>query len=241
MSGSPYPPDFIKLPPIIACAGEEDALIVTMARILGLCWRQKYRRSPPYAPERLAELVGRPRTTLYRHLAKLQQLQWLQVDHRDRQIVLRPLVPISEWQQAKDKPPDQAGGQSTQPGDGDSQELCQALEEAGIMGRPLRHLLQQNADPVNVRAWYLWTFGKQQEWMDNPVGYIVNRLRDGDVAPQEFVELAQLTADETGLLRSAWVNSEEYQGWPSLDGQEKLQRLAPLWARVYNAMKRRDW
>ena len=62
----PFPPDYIKLPPSIACAGVDDALIVTMARILGLCWNQKYRMSPAYTPDR--------RTTLYRHLNKLQEL-----------------------------------------------------------------------------------------------------------------------------------------------------------------------
>ena len=87
MSHSPYPPDYIKLPPAIACADVDDALIVTMARMLGLCWGYKYRRSPAYPPDELAELLGRPRTTLYRHLNRLQELGWLQVDRRDRRLV----------------------------------------------------------------------------------------------------------------------------------------------------------
>jgi hypothetical protein len=49
---SPYPPNYIKLSPDIACADVEDSLIVTMARILGLCWNNRYRR---YTPDQLAE------------------------------------------------------------------------------------------------------------------------------------------------------------------------------------------
>ena len=51
MSGSPYPPDYIKLPPSIACADVDDALIVTMTRILGLCWAYDYERTPALTPE----------------------------------------------------------------------------------------------------------------------------------------------------------------------------------------------
>jgi hypothetical protein len=108
MTDSPYPPDYIKLPPAIACANVDDALIVTMARILGLCWDQKYRRSPPYTPDQLAELVGRPRTTLYRHLNQLQQLRWLRVDHHDRRLVLQPLVRFAEGQLTAARPSDRA-------------------------------------------------------------------------------------------------------------------------------------
>ena len=71
---SPYPPDYIKLPPTIACADVEDGVIVTMARILGLCWTSRYRETSPLPPDRLAELVGRSRATLYRHLNRAQEL-----------------------------------------------------------------------------------------------------------------------------------------------------------------------
>jgi hypothetical protein len=236
MTDSPYPPDYIKLPPSIACAGVEDALIVTMARILGLCWDQKYRRSPPYTPDQLADLVGRPRTTLYRHLNKLQQLRWLQVDHRDRQLVLQPLVRIVEGRLPAAWASERAGYEFPEPSASGSQELREALQEAGIVGRPLRELLRQNADPVVVRAWYLWTWAPEQEWMDNPAGYVVNRLREGDRPPAEFLELARLTPEETALLVDAWAGSEQWMDWPSLDGNGKLRRLAPLWATVHGAM-----
>jgi hypothetical protein len=237
MTDSPYPPDYIKLPPSIACAGVEDALIVTMARILGLCWDQKYRRSPPYTPDQLADLVGRPRTTLYRHLNQLQQLRWLRVDHHDRQLVLQPLVRIVEGQPPAPRPADQAGYDFPEQKARDNLELREALQEAGIVGRPFRELLQQNVDPTLVRAWYLWTWAPEQEWMDNPAGYVVNRLREGDEPPDEFLELAQLTPDETAQLKDAWAGSEQYRGWRSLDENDKLQALAPLWATIYEAMR----
>jgi hypothetical protein len=232
-----YPPDYIKLPPSIACAGVEDALIVTMARILGLCWDQKYRRSPPCTPDQLADLVGRPRTTLYRHLNKLQQLRWLRVDHRGRQLVLQPLVRIAEGQPPAVCPSHQAGYNFPEQVTGDNHELREALQEAGIVGRPFRELLQQEVEPVLVRAWHLWTWAPDQEWMDNPAGYIVNRLREGDAPPQEFLELAHLAPDETAQLTDAWAGSEQYSGWPSLDGNDRLQRIAPLWATVFEAMR----
>ena len=71
--------------------------------------------------------------------------------------------------------------------------------------------------------------------MDNPAGYIITRLRQGDEPPGEFLELARLTSAEEALLREAWSNSEQYSGWPSLDAG--LRRLAPLWADLYKAMR----
>ena len=100
-----YPPDYIKLPSAIACADEDDAVLITMARVLGLCWGYKYRKSPPYTPDQLADLLGRPRTTLYRHLGRLQDLHWLRVERRERQIVLQPLIRIAEGQPAAPGPP----------------------------------------------------------------------------------------------------------------------------------------
>ena len=237
MTDSPYPPDYIKLLPSIACADVEDALIVTMARILGLCWGHRYRQSPPYAPDQLAELLGRPRTTLYRHLDRLQQLHWLRVDHRDRRLVLQPLVHITEGGPAAVSPPGLVGYHFAKQGTGNNHKLREALQEAGIIGRPFRELLQQSVDPIVVRAWYLWTWAPEQEWMDNPAGYVVNRLREGDEPPDEFLELVKLTPDEIATLRQAWVHSEQYQGWPSLDANDKLQGLAPLWASIYDGMR----
>jgi hypothetical protein len=237
MTDSPYPPDYIKLPPSIACADVDDALIVTMARILGLCWDHKYRRSPPYTPDQLANLLDRPRTTLYRHLNRLQQLRWLRVDRTERRLVLQPLVRITEGRSAALPSPGQVSCDFPEQGVSDDRELREALQEAGIIGRPFRKLLQQNVDPVLVRAWHLWTWAQEQEWMDNPAGYVVNRLREGDEPPGEFLALARLTPDETAALKRAWARSEQYMGWPSLDGNDRLQKIAPLWSTIYDAMR----
>ena len=237
MTDSPYPPDYIKLPPSIACADVDDALIVTMARILGLCWDHKYRRSAPYTPDQLAELLGRPRTTLYRHLSKLRQLRWLRVDRSDRRLVLQPLIRIAEGQAATLSPPRQAGDDVPKRKAGDNPKLRVALREAGIIGRALRDLLRLQVDPVVVRAWHLWTWAPEQTWLDNPAGYIVSRLREGDEPPAAFLALAQLTPDETAALKRAWAGSEQYSGWPSLDGKDKLRKLAPLWLTIIEAMR----
>jgi len=66
MTGSPYPPDFIKLPPAIACAGIDDVLVVTMARILGLFVNQDHLVSAVQSALRLW-LAGVMPETLPRH------------------------------------------------------------------------------------------------------------------------------------------------------------------------------
>jgi len=233
-----YPPDYIKFPSAIACADEEDAVLITMARVLGLCWGYKYRKSPPYTPDQLADLLGRSRTTLYRHLNRLGDLHWLRVERRERQLVLQPLIHIAEGQPAASSPLGQDGDHISGPGVDDQDELRDALQEAGIMGRPFHKLLEQKVDPTVVQAWHLWTWAPEQEWMDNPAGYIVNRLREGDNPPAEFLELAQLTPDEVATLEEAWAGSEQTRGWPSLDEDDKLQRIAPLWATIHSARRR---
>ena len=42
-----YPPDYIKLPSTIACGDEDDAVLITMAGILGLCWGTSTERARP--------------------------------------------------------------------------------------------------------------------------------------------------------------------------------------------------
>ena len=159
------------------------------------------------------------------------------MDHSDRRLVLQPLVHITEGGPAALSPPGQVGYDFAEQGTSDNHKLREALQEAGIIGRPFRELFQQNVDPIVVRAWYLWTWAPEQEWMDDPAGYVVNRLREGDESLDEFPELVQLTLDEIATLKQAWTHSEQFMGWPSLDGKDKLQRLAPLWASIFDAMR----
>ena len=37
-------------------------------------------------------LTGRPRSTLYRHLKRLWEMQWIRVDQVGRRIVIRPII-----------------------------------------------------------------------------------------------------------------------------------------------------
>ena len=226
---------------MVACADEDDALKITMALILGLCWADRYRQTPPYAPDQLAQLLKRSRATLYRHLNRLQELGWLQVHHVEgRRLVLQPRVAIVEGCPAMPQAT-KAPGHDFSVGSEmhDKKDLRAALQEAGITGRALRELLRdaEHINPATVRAWYWWTWAREQEWMDNPAGYIINRLREGDEPPDEYLELVQLSPEETTRLVQAWVSSEQYQGWPSLEDDKKLHRLAPLWAEVRDAMR----
>ena len=66
MTEPDFPPHYIKLPPAVALADEEDSVKMTMALVLGLCWADRYRQSRPYTPDELAGLLKRSRATLYR-------------------------------------------------------------------------------------------------------------------------------------------------------------------------------
>jgi pyruvate/2-oxoglutarate dehydrogenase complex dihydrolipoamide acyltransferase (E2) component len=86
------PPSYVNTPVAIAYADVDDALIVTMTRILGLCWAYDYERTPALTAEQVAELPGRPRSTLYRHLKQLRDMEWLRIDRADRRMVIRPIL-----------------------------------------------------------------------------------------------------------------------------------------------------
>ena len=86
------PPSYVNTPVSVAYAETDDALIVTMTRILGLCWTYDYERTPALTPEQLVGFTGRPRSTLYRHLKLLREMEWIRIDpagrllHRCRKI-----------------------------------------------------------------------------------------------------------------------------------------------------------
>jgi hypothetical protein len=233
-----YPPHYVKLPVDVACAAVDDGLIVTMARILGLCWDDNYRASPPHRIGRLAQLVDRSRSTLYRHLDRLQALGWLHVERAGRDLVLRPLFDIPGG--PSERRPSQGARRgraraSAGPDDGGG-ELGQALREAGILGRAFRELVALDIDPCLVRAWHWWSHAPDQKWLENAPGYIISRLRAGDRPPDEYMQIGRLTAGQTATIHAAWVRGEQVTDWPSLDDERQLQRLAPLWATIYDGM-----
>jgi DNA-binding IclR family transcriptional regulator len=89
-----------------------------------LCWAHDYERTPALTPDELSDLVGRPRTTLYRHLGILEnELGWLRVDRSGRRLILRPIVEVGR------QPVPAARSLAKAPVD---EELRQALESAGI-------------------------------------------------------------------------------------------------------------
>ena len=234
MHTTPYPPFHIKVPAGIVLASAHDGLIVTMARIVGLCWHEKHRWTPDYSMAELVDLLGRPQGTLYRHLKELERLGWLKVQRSDKGFVLHLLIPVSGRSEARPKrrSPDTRPGQPS--GDGHRAELAQALRGAGIIGQPHNELLHHALSTTSVRAWTLWTLVDEQKWLKNPPGYLVIRLRAGVEPPPEFIRLTELTAAEMAQLRAAWSNSEESEDWPSLD--EGLREIAPIWSSIYDRM-----
>ena len=67
------PPSYVNVPAPLAYAPVPDALVVTMIRIVGLCWTNGHRHTPPLTFEELVQLLDRPRTTLQRHLDILER------------------------------------------------------------------------------------------------------------------------------------------------------------------------
>jgi DNA-binding transcriptional ArsR family regulator len=224
---SPFPPAYVNVPVSIACAGVDNGLIVTMIRILALCWAHKHERTPPLTARQLADLIGRPPSTLHRHLVLLEEeLGWLRIDRRGRQLVLRPLVA----QQAAARQPACRAPSGHREGGRDA--LRQALAEAGIEN-PARDRLARDAalDPAWVRGWRLWTRHPDRAGLTNPAGLIVQRLQNGEPPPDDYLKLAALTREEkTCLEESCWIGSGLLNG--------KLARLRPLYLEITRAERR---
>lgn len=219
------PPSYVNTPVAIVYAETDDVrlsdgVIVTMTRILGLCWSHNYERTPPLTPDQLSDLVGRPRTTLYRHLAILEnELGWLRIEHRDRRLVLRPRVSATG-----DNQPASARTRASPPG---NDELRQALAAAGIEN-PARDQLARDddLDPAWVRAWQLWTHHPHRANLSNPAGLIVRKLQSREPPPDDYLRLATLTDDEAGQLRASF--------WTGGRGlHPELYRLHDLFFEVY--------
>jgi DNA-binding transcriptional ArsR family regulator len=187
----------------IAYARVDDALIVTMIRILGLCWAYDYERSPALTPEQVAELTGRARSTLYRHLKELRDMHWLRVDQAGRRIVIRPLLPrcaaTPEKEAASTVPP------SGQPATNEA--LLQALAEIGVENPKRAQLARLDIDPIWVHAWHLWAGHRYRRSLTNPIGNVILKLEGGAPPPDEFLRAAQ----EQIRLREWEQQQEELQ------------------------------
>ncbi len=147
MTGA-LPPSYVNMPVSLAYAEADDALIVTMTRILGLCWAYDYERTPVLTPEQLTEFTGRPRSRLYRHLKLLREMQWIRVDQAGRRIVIRPI--ITRCTQAACREAAGAGEPGKElPGRPILTEaLLQALVDIGVENPKRAQLARLDIDPV---------------------------------------------------------------------------------------------
>jgi hypothetical protein len=194
------PPSYVNTPVSIAYAEVDDALIVTMTRILGLCWAYDYERTPALTPEQLSELTGRPRSTLYRHLKQLRDMQWIRVDQAGRRIIIRPII-------ARNAEPAKGQARSTvHPAEESvpNEALLQALAEIGVENPKRSELAQLDTDPLWVRAWHLWTRHPHRQSLTNPIGNIILKLESAEKPPAEF-----LRAAEEQIRLHEWMREQE--------------------------------
>jgi len=200
------PPSYVNTPVPIAYAKVDDALIVTMTRILGLCWAYDYERTPAFTPEQLAELTGRPRSTLYRHLKQLRDMKWLRVDPVGRRIVIRPIVAHSRPSAEETAETRESAG---------NEALLQALTEIGVEEPKRSQLACREIDPLWVRAWHLWARHPYRKGLTNPIGNIILKLESGEQPPGEF-----LRAAEQQLRLQEWMREQEEREGEAPEGDD---------------------
>jgi len=193
------PPSYVNTPVAIAYAGVDDVLIVTMTRLLGLCWSYDYERSPALTPEQLAELTGRPRSTLYRHLKQLREMGWIRVDQVGRRMVIRPLAARALHAEDPTVESREAANESHA-----DDVLTQVLAEIGVQNPKRDQLARRDLDPLWVRAWHLWARHPHRRSLTNPVGCIILKLEGGERPPEEF-----LRAAEEQLRLRQWTHEQE--------------------------------
>ena len=166
------PPSYVNAPVPIAYAETDDALIVTMIRILGLCWAYDYERTPALTPEQVAQFTGRARSTLYRHLKELRERRWIRVDQTGRRIIIRPVTGHS----AKPAQEKEAGMSQPATGPAPNEELMEALADIGVENPKRAVLARMAIDPLWVRAWHLWAGHPHRRGLTNPLGNIIMLL-----------------------------------------------------------------
>lgn len=205
------PPSYVNTPVPIAYAKVDDALIVTMTRILGLCWAYDYERTPALTPEQLAELTGRPRSTLYRHLKQLREMQWVRIDQAGRRIIIRPIVARSAGPAEKEETCTAEATSEPAP----NESLLQALAEIGVENPKRDQLARLDLDPLWVRAWHLWAKHPHRRNLTNPVGCIILKLEAGERPPDEF-----LRAAEQHTRMREWMQAQEEREEEDLEDED---------------------
>jgi hypothetical protein len=217
------PPSYVNTPVTIAYAEIDDALLVTMTRILGLCWAYDYERTPALTPEQLAGFTGRPRSTLYRHLKLLREIPWIRVDQVGRRMIIRPLIARRGMLVEKE-----ADNMTDSTGDPVCREaLLQALADIGVENPKRSQLASLDIDPLWVRGWHLWAKHPHRQSLTNPVGNIILKLESGERPPDEFLRAAEREGAQTWL--GQWDQESNDDGKDeALEDQGQLKREALL-------------
>jgi hypothetical protein len=247
MNNPHLPPAYINTPVPVAYAYDvDDAVLVTMIRLLGLCWNRK--DTPSLTPDELAQAVGRSRSALYRHLQILKGddgrganpggLRWIQVEQVNRRLTIRPLVKTTRDGQVLSDPEDGAPPRSTPEDAPANGELYRALQAIGV-GNPKRErLARQNLDPAWVYAWDLWARHPHRQHLTNPVGYVILKLESGERPPAEFLrEAAHHPAPATSLRSEAWRHRHGPVPEPEPEVQPRPSAADRLWALALEALQ----
>jgi hypothetical protein len=210
------------MPVTIVYAEVDDVLLVTMTRILGLCWSYDYERTPALTPEQLAGFTGRPRSTLYRHLKQLREMGWIRVDQTGRRIIIRPVVVRS----AKPAMSEEANTRESADEAVPNKALLQVLAEIGVENPKRTQLARRAIDPLWVLGWQLWAKHPHRQSLTNPVGNVILKLESGERPPDEFLQAAERQAAQIRLGQCAQETYDDGNDEALEDqGQLKLEAL----------------
>jgi hypothetical protein len=233
------PPAYVIVPTETAWADIDDGVARTMTRILGLCWTHDQRCTPPLTRAELAGVLDRPRTTLGRHLRRLEALGWIEVEPQGRRLVIHSRVRPStgEGRETPVPAPDTLANtvppaaRRSHPGARPRPRLVQALAAVGVED-PMRDRLARDPAlaPAWVWAWHLWTLHPHRATLNNPPGFVVRQLVEGTPPPEEYVTLVTLTGEEYTDLRAA-----RYAGDGALD--DTLYAVYPLYLELYEEIQ----
>ena len=244
----PRAPRFVCVPTPIAYASEvDDALLVTMTRILGLCWNRQ--ETPPMPPGDLADALGRSRSALYRHLRQLGEggaedgkpsgLGWVRVSQQGRLISVRPLVRVRPLVgDVRQAPPESSPAPQRAQAGGGKAALVEALSAAGIGQPKLGQLLRLNIDPAWVRAWHRYVQDPARANLTNPAGLIVCRLEQRERPPDRYLRMASAPAVEsTAADNSPGELPPSLAPRPEPDEPEEVRQARALWDEVLTVLQ----
>jgi DNA-binding transcriptional ArsR family regulator len=232
------PPSYVNTPVALAYAEADDALIVTMTRILGLCWAYDYERTPALRPEQVAELTSRPRSTLYRHLKQLREMGWIRVDQAGRRIIIRPVVVRSAKAAISEAGNREESVDETVP----NKALFQVLAEIGVENPKRTQLACLDIDPLWVRAWHLWANHPHRHSLTNPVGNVILKLESGERPPGEFLTAAEREEERLRLRQrdqepNGQGEAPGEQGQAEAEDDDVPEEIRRLWARSLEELK----